>query len=122
VTAHQHPILVVEDEPDIRELMVAILEGEGYYVSTASNGAQALTHLQTGPRPCIILLDLMMPVMDGWTFCQEKGKDPALEAIPVVVVSAVARQDPRNACVQAVDHLLKPVDIGSLLATVQRFC
>jgi CheY-like chemotaxis protein len=122
MTNPSHPILVVEDEPDIRDLMVAILESEGYAVSAASHGAEALARLQAGPVPCIILLDLMMPVMDGWTFCHEREKDPALAAIPLVVVSAVSREDPRNAGVRAVGHLPKPLDIGSLLAAVERFC
>jgi CheY-like chemotaxis protein len=117
-----HPILVVEDDADIRDAMVGILESEGYAVSAASDGADALAQLQTGTRPCIILLDLMMPVMDGWTFCKEKDKDPALATIPVVVVSAVARHDPRNACVRSVDHLAKPLNVAKLLAAVQLYC
>jgi CheY-like chemotaxis protein len=122
MNSQDHPILVVEDEPDIRDLMVALLESEGYAVSAASHGAEALARLQAGPVPCIILLDLMMPVMDGWAFCEEKEKNPVLAAIPIVVVSAVSRHDPRNACVRAVDHLPKPIDIGTLLAAVERFC
>ncbi len=90
MTREQHPVLVVEDEPDIRDLMVAILESEGYTVRAAADGAEALAQLQLGNPPCVILLDLMMPVMDGWTFCREKQKFPELAAIPVVVVSAVS--------------------------------
>jgi CheY-like chemotaxis protein len=122
MNSQDHPILVVEDEPDIRDLMVSLLESEGYAVAAASHGAEALARLQAGPLPCIILLDLMMPVMDGWAFCKEKQKDPVLAPIPIVVVSAVSRKDPRNAGVRAVDHLPKPIDIGTLLAAVARFC
>jgi CheY-like chemotaxis protein len=118
----KHPVLVVEDEVDIRDMMVAILESEGYSVTAASDGAEALAQLKAGSRPCIILLDLMMPVMDGWTFCQETGKDPALAGIPIVVVSAVTRHDPQNACKRAVDRLSKPLDFGKLMAALERHC
>jgi CheY-like chemotaxis protein len=122
MTDQNHPVLVVEDEPDIREVMVAILESEGYVTRAATHGAEALAQLRAGFTPCIILLDLMMPVMDGWTFCQERDKDPSLASIPVIVVSAVARKDPKNACLRAVDHLPKPLDVGTLLSAVQRYC
>lgn len=117
-----HPVLVVEDDEDIREAMVGILEAQGYTVSAAHHGAEALAQLQTGHVPCLILLDLMMPVMDGWTFCEEREKDPALAAIPVVVVSAVSRLDPRTASLRAVAHVPKPLDVSKLLATVELYC
>ena len=113
---------MVEDDADIRDAMVGILESEGYAVSAASHGAEALARLQAGARPCLILLDLTMPVMDGWTFCQEKQKDPALAPIPILVVSAVGRTDPRNASMRVVDHLTKPLNIGKLLAAVHLHC
>ena len=129
MTPTSHPVLVVEDDDDIRDAMVGILESAGYAVWAASHGADALAQLQAGNRPCIILLDLMMPVMDGWTFGEENDKDPALAVLvvtsivaTVVVVSAVSRQDPRNARMRAVDHLSKPLNIDRLLATVERFC
>lgn len=102
--------------------MAEILESEGYAVRVASDGADALAQLQAGGTPCVILLDLTMPVMDGWTFCEEREKDPSLASIPVVVVSAIRRQDPRNARVRAVDHLSKPFDVQKLLAVVERNC
>jgi CheY-like chemotaxis protein len=118
----RHPVLVVEDDRDIREVMVEILESAGYAVSSASDGAEALAYLKAGTRPCIIVLDLMMPVMDGWTFSQEKQKDPELAAIPVLVVSAVGRQDPRNASMNAVAHLSKPLNVDKLMAALQIHC
>jgi CheY-like chemotaxis protein len=121
-SGHERPVLLVEDDEDIRETMIAVLESRGYSVRAANHGGEALAQLQTGSTPCIILLDLMMPVMDGWAFCREKDKDPALAAIPLVVVSAVSQQDPRNACIRAVDHVAKPVDIRQLLATIERYC
>ncbi len=122
MTRTPHPVLVVEDDIDIREAMVGILESAGYSVWAASDGAEALAQLHAGNRPCIILLDLMMPVMDGWTFGEEKDKDPSFADIPIVVVSAVSRNDPRNARMRSVDHLPKPLNIDKLLATVERFC
>ena len=103
-------------------MMVEILESEGYTVFAARDGAEALARLQLGQEPCLILLDLMMPVMDGWTFCQEREKDASLSKIPLVVVSAVSRNDPRNAQMRAVEHLPKPLNIVKLLASVERHC
>ncbi|HTV18000.1 MAG TPA: response regulator [Polyangiaceae bacterium] len=122
MTRHDGPVLVVEDEPDIREMMVALLESRGYAVAAAADGADALAQLRAGRAPCLILLDLMMPVMDGWTFCREKGRDPALAGIPVIVVSAVSRQDRRNQALPVVEHISKPIQVESLLAAVARFC
>jgi CheY-like chemotaxis protein len=85
-------------------------------------GAEALAQLRAGSRPCVILLDLMMPVMDGWTFCEEREKDPSLAEIPVLVLSAVGRADPRSARLRAVEHFTKPLDVGRLLAAVERHC
>lgn len=122
MTTKSHPVLVVEDDADIRDAMVGLLEAKGYAVRAAGHGAEALAQLQAGSKPCIILLDLMMPVMDGWTFCSEKEKDPSLAPIPILVVSAVPRQDPRNTCVRAVEHLSKPLNVSKLLAAVERYC
>src|SRR3712207_9589138 len=83
-------ILVVEDNPDSRETLTLILEGVGYEVKSAENGREALTTLKNHPHPCIILLDLMMPVMDGWEFRQHQQNDPNLAQIPTVVVSAIS--------------------------------
>lgn len=115
-------VLVVEDDDDIREVMIEILSESGYAVRWARHGAEALKQLRTGPRPGIILLDLTMPVMDGWTFCREKQRDPALEPIPVVVTSAVSPRDPRNDGLRAASYMTKPLDFHELLASVRRHC
>src|SRR5690606_10740757 len=87
-------ILIVEDDPEIREALVELLESEGYWVDCKINGQDALDYLQeeASPRgkglPSIILLDLMMPVMDGWRFRAEQQKDPVLNQVPIVVMSA----------------------------------
>jgi CheY-like chemotaxis protein len=82
-------ILLVEDEASIREVMEAVLRAEGYGVVCADNGAVALETLRSGLRPCIIILDLMMPVMDGWQFRAAQLRDADLLKIPTVVYSAV---------------------------------
>src|SRR5690242_14878079 len=100
-------ILIVEDNPDSRETLAMVIEGMGYTVSTASNGREALDYLRTHSLPCLILLDLMMPVMDGWEFRNQQRQDPALADIPILVVSAVNDPDQIRA-VDAVDYLKKP--------------
>src|SRR5690349_1848715 len=88
--AEGHYVLVVEDSTDARQMLASLLEVEGFAVRTAANGREALDQLRAGPPPCLILLDLMMPVMDGYQFRAEQRQDPGLSPIPVVVVSAVA--------------------------------
>ena len=115
-------IMVVEDDEAIRETLAEVLEGEGYGVTRAANGAEALERLHGSGRADLILLDLMMPVMDGWELRARLRSDPQYAAIPVVVVSAhhaVAGQADRLG-VQA--WLAKPFDIDHLLGTIDRLC
>ncbi|HEY3352798.1 MAG TPA: response regulator [Polyangia bacterium] len=113
-------VLVVDDEDDIREVLRLALEAEGYRVETAAHGREALARLAAGARPCLILLDLMMPVMDGFEFLAARARDPVAAAIPVLVVSAFAD---RAAAVTGVAGILKkPVDLDVLLAQVARHC
>ena len=81
-------ILIVEDDPDTREMLERFLQLEGFEVRTAANGQIALQALQADSALNVILLDLMMPVMNGWQFRQAQAMDPKLSRIPVVVVSA----------------------------------
>src|SRR5262249_1755713 len=81
-------VLVVDDDSDIRGALCELLEDEGYRVVAASNGEEALVYLNSRERPCVILLDLMMPVMDGWEFRRQQQKDPRWSQIPVVVITA----------------------------------
>src|SRR4051812_37667489 len=81
-------VLIVEDERDIRDTLEEVLKYEGFSVHSSSNGQEALTLLKTIERPCLILLDMMMPVMNGWEFLQMQRQDEILATIPVVVVSA----------------------------------
>jgi CheY-like chemotaxis protein len=122
MTADGHCVLVVEDDPDIREAMLLILEGAGYRVCGAEHGADALARLRAGLTPCAIVLDLTMPVMDGWAFCEETEKDPALATVPIVVVSAVPRRATADSSSRAVARLTKPLDVAKLLVTLERHC
>lgn len=96
------------------------LELEGFQVELASNGQQALDRLTAGMHPCVILLDLMMPVMDGWQFRREQVRDRELADIPVIVVSAAGRE--RIAEIDANAYLTKPVDLEQLLERVSQYC
>ena len=110
-------VLVVDDDYDLRETMRDVLEEQGYLVNTASNGQEALDRLRDGESPEVVVLDLMMPVMDGWHFLDELERDSALADIPVVVMSA--SQEGGRSLGDKV-FLSKPLDYHTLVATVAR--
>jgi CheY-like chemotaxis protein len=114
-------ILVVEDDPDTRDMLERFLELEGFDVRTAANGLIALEALQTDNAHCVILLDLMMPVMNGWQFRQAQASDPRLAGIPVVVVTAAGSREDIPA-IEADGWVSKPVDFDRLLATIEPLC
>jgi CheY-like chemotaxis protein len=101
-------------------MMGRFLELEGFTVEVAANGKQALDRLNAGMHPCVILLDLMMPVMDGWQFRSQQKRDAELASIPVIVVSAAGKE--RIADIEANAYLTKPVDLEQLLAEVTQYC
>lgn len=113
-------ILVVEDNDDVREMMAVTLELEGHEVSTATNGRDALNKLRHGHRPCVILLDLMMPVMNGWEFRQAIENDPNLRGVPVVIISAATAELVHKTTATA--YLPKPLNMDQLLHVVGGFC
>jgi CheY-like chemotaxis protein len=116
-------VMVVDDDTDLREAITEMLQDSAYSVVGAANGKEALDFLRgTTSLPCIILLDLMMPIMDGKTFRAELLKDPKLSEIPVVVLSAHANMDSVLAGVTVSAKLRKPVQMGSLMALVDRHC
>jgi CheY-like chemotaxis protein len=117
-------ILVVEDDHDIRESIAEVLIEGGYDVATASDGAAALDLLhQAGrPRPALVLLDLMMPVMCGWELRQKLLEDTELAAIPVVVLSGDAHAEEKAAELCAVEALGKPISLSKLLEVVSTYC
>jgi CheY-like chemotaxis protein len=113
-------ILVVEDNDDVRDMMAVSLQLEGHRVVTARNGQHALEVLDRGPRPCLILLDLMMPVMDGWEFQRRVAERPEFREIPIVVVSAAGGDLLRQ--IRSAAFLPKPIDLDRLLNVVCEFC
>jgi CheY-like chemotaxis protein len=113
-------VFVVEDDVDTRDMLGRFLELEGFQVEVAANGKQALDRLTSGVHPCVILLDLMMPVMDGWQFRRQQVLDAELADIPVIVVSAAGKE--RIAGIDANGYLSKPVDLEQLLAQVNQYC
>jgi CheY-like chemotaxis protein len=116
--AHCGGILVVDDDPDIRDSLREVLEDEGYDVSCVGNGQEALDHLKAAsPRPCVILLDLMMPVMDGWQFLAERSRRS--NATPVVLLSGLSFI---NDAPGVADFLCKPVNYEKLRDCLGRFC
>ncbi len=115
----QGSVLVVDDDLDVCEAYAEVLGEAGYEVAIVHNGREALTHLERAARtPDVILIDLMMPIMDGWQLRRELAERPALKGVPVVVMSA-GRKVPE---VPAAGHLQKPVSLEALLDEVARFC
>ena len=112
-------VLVVDDDPDVRVLLEMCLVLEGFDVMTASNGRHALLRLNE-MHPALILLDLMMPVMDGYTFLEERRRDPQLSSIPVVIITAGAHVDPGRAHDARI--LTKPIRTEALMAIVSEIC
>jgi signal transduction histidine kinase len=116
--ATQEKILVVEDDHSIRDALQGILEEEGYAVTTAENGRQALEQLGAGGAPDLIVLDLRMPIMDGWEFRTIQKRDPQLSRIPVLAVSADGSA--KAAAIDAEAYLRKPLSTDALLGTIGR--
>jgi CheY-like chemotaxis protein len=115
-------ILVVDDDPDVREAISDVLVEEGYRVTGARNGREALEQLRDHTRPSLILLDMMMPEMDGWRFRMELKKLPELASIPVVILSAHGNVRDAALALGAADYLRKPLRIESLLEIAERYC
>lgn len=118
-----HHILLIEDEPDLRETLKDLLELIGFQVETAANGREGLRKLDSAGNPCLILLDLMMPVMNGWQFLDALRKDPqpGRASIPVLVVSAAMDLldiQSQYGC----RALSKPVDIDKLIDMASEHC
>ena len=116
-----HHTLLVEDDSDLRELLTEMLESAGFSVEGATNGVEALDSLRRR-RPTIVILDLMMPVMDGWQLRARMLEDEALADIPVIVVSGVGDLCESSAALKARDVFAKPVAWPTLLAALRRHC
>jgi CheY-like chemotaxis protein len=114
-------VLLVEDDPAQRASLALLLRLAGYGADTACHGADALESLHRGPLPCLIFLDLTMPVMDGWEFLRRRRESPTLAGVPVVVLSALGglrREDLLSLGVSAV--MQKPADPEEILAEIAR--
>jgi CheY-like chemotaxis protein len=109
-------VLLVEDESDLRDTIEELLSDEGYQVTCMADGEKALAWLLGGQRPSLVLLDFIMPRMNGWTFLERMRADPGLDEVPVVAISALPVSHPSLTGV-----LRKPFDLISLVETVQRF-
>jgi len=113
-------IMIVEDDRDIRESLVEILAAHGYAVTSACDGAQALQMLTDVPQPDLILLDLMMPRMNGFAFREAQLKHPEYAAIPVAIVSADGNIGEKAAQLRASAFIKKPLNVQPLLASVEK--
>ncbi|WP_257451000.1 response regulator [Archangium lipolyticum] len=120
------PVLIVEDDPDIRESLQHFLESHGYPVRSASHGKEALEMMARAPRPAMVVLDMSLPVMDGHRLLTTRRGDDTLRSIPVVILSAsMARMSPRDRALYASSYgvasfLGKPADPRQVLEAVER--
>jgi CheY-like chemotaxis protein len=119
---HAHCVLVVDDNGDTRDSVVMLLQGQGFQAEGVENGREALRKLRGGYDACLILLDLMMPVMDGWAFRVEQRHDEHLADIPVVLLSATVDPAREARRLGAVVGLQKPLDIMRLVDIVEQYC
>ena len=116
-------VLVVDDDRDARGLLTTVLEGAEYQVLQAGDGAEALRVLAKHAAECnIILLDLMMPVMNGWDFRRKQRESVDLAGIPVLLMSAGAHMDAASGDMDVVGFMTKPVEADDLLAKVKKHC
>ncbi len=116
-------ILIVDDDPILREALSLALTAQGYAVTEAADGAAALDRLRAGPRPRLVILDLVMPIMDGWQFLVERQNVRAGAAVPVLVVTASRGIDAPGLRALGADEIIqKPAEPGVVLAAVRRYC
>ncbi|MGQ9677749.1 MAG: response regulator transcription factor [bacterium] len=120
-TERNKTILVVDDEPDIRLILQARLEASGYRVETAENGLEALNRIRTQP-PDLVILDLMLPGMDGFAVCAMVKRDQRFGHIPIIILSARSQaQDKKTGATLGADaYLTKPFQPQELLATIDQ--
>jgi CheY-like chemotaxis protein len=110
-------VLIVEDEQDLRDSLEEILLDEGFTVQTAANGAEALQRLGAGDLPAVVILDLLMPVLDGNQVYARMQGDPRLARVPVIVSTSDPSRAPSGVLI-----MRKPIDVGRLLGVVRQFC
>ncbi|HET7826632.1 MAG TPA: response regulator [Anaeromyxobacter sp.] len=113
-------LLVVEDDPDVRDALSVVLADAGYGLCWASDGLEAMRVLRAGARPAAILLDLMMPGMNGFDFRAAQRADPAIAGIPVILVTAMRGAERAAVSLEAAAYVPKPARVDDLLAVVAR--
>ena len=113
-------VLVVDDQVDLRDAIAVLLESEGYAVVDAANGREALKYLQNGTNVTAIVLDLMMPVMDGWQFLAEQRRNAEWSRIPTIVVTGVAEPKRRSEELGDLAVFVKPFHFDELMAELRR--
>src|SRR5688572_25572172 len=115
-------VLIVDDDQDLRESLQVLLERRGYATDTAEHGAEALEKIDPDAPPGLIVLDLMMPVMDGWQFRMKLLEDPRTADIPIVLLSGVGDLAGASVSLRAIDAMVKPVDLQRLYAILGTYC
>jgi CheY-like chemotaxis protein len=119
VSGRKVNVLVVDDQEVIRDTLQTALDDEGFTVETAANGREALDILERWD-PCVILLDLMMPVMDGWAFCREQRRSG--DRTPVVLLSAAGGLDKEAKALCAAGFIAKPFDLDHVISAIEGAC
>jgi CheY-like chemotaxis protein len=115
-------VLIVDDDAGIRRSLERLLAWEGYATAQAANGVEALAYLRDRPRPRVVLLDLMMPEMNGWEFMRAIATDPLLADVPIVLLSAHTNTQETADDMRVFGWLDKPIDLDRLIQTVEQAC
>jgi CheY-like chemotaxis protein len=115
-------VLLVEDDITLRKSLAALVEGEGHEVLSAGNGFEAVELIRHGPIPSLILLDLMMPVMNGWAFLKYRNEHPVLSEVPVVVTTAWSEVPGEAEVIGVQGYLRKPLAPREVVETVRKHC
>jgi CheY-like chemotaxis protein len=114
-------VLLVENDEIIREGMASVLRSEGYGVAAAGDGLEALEYLRRSPAPDLVVLDMLLPVHDGWRFLEDRKRDPALASVPVLITTAIGvASDEWARSLGACGCLRKPFDIETFVREVRR--
>lgn len=117
-----NPVLIVEDNDEVREVLAEMLGAEGAEVASAADGAEGFARLNAFPRPCLVLLDFKMPVMDGIEFLRRRNADPELARIPVIMLTGTSELAGRETELNFQGFVRKPFDPDLLMEAVRRHC